>query len=600
MTRQTGHDLLLLLSALADRRSRSCEAAALAQQLGALDLLILLPDPELGMMRPAPGFRQTLPGGSTWTDLLARCASGGEFRSTVAYPDARGLSPVDVFITPEGAVLMLIGGQPRVRASELAGAADLLLALLRSEAREDVAAASARSAGDITRRATALASSLDRARAELARNALALRDALSDAARLNEELRLLNETLELRVRDEISERLKAEDALRQAQKMEAMGQLTGGVAHDFNNLLSPIIGSLDMLLRRGVGGEREQKLINGALQSAERAKVLVQRLLAVARRQPLQPAAIDLNKLILDMTELISSTMGAGVEVQFELAEDLPPVTVDANQLEMALLNLAVNARDAMPDGGLLKISAAPDSAASTNSHRLRAGQYVRLSVSDTGAGMDDATLSRALDPFFSTKGVGRGTGLGLSMVHGLALQQNGDLTITSREGVGTTVSLWLPVSKLPVSANDRMGEAAEPSRDCGTALVVDDEDLVRTSTAQMLMDLGYRVVEAGSAEEALNFVDAGLCADFVVTDYRMPGLSGAQLAQQLNSRDPNLPVLVVSGYAEADRIEPGVPRLCKPFRLAELAESIAALRPTAADRQAGRIRSDLPEPPRR
>lgn len=599
MTRQTGHDLLLLLSALADRRSRSCEAAALAQQLGALDLLILLPDPELGMMRPAPGFRQTLPGGSTWTDLLARCASGGEFRSTVAYPDARGLSPVDVFITPEGAVLMLIGGQPRVRASELAGAADLLLALLRSEAREDVAAASARSAGDITRRATALASSLDRARAELARNALALRDALSDAARLNEELRLLNETLELRVRDEISERLKAEDALRQAQKMEAMGQLTGGVAHDFNNLLSPIIGSLDMLLRRGVGGEREQKLINGALQSAERAKVLVQRLLAVARRQPLQPAAIDLNKLILDMTELISSTMGAGVEVQFELAEDLPPVTVDANQLEMALLNLAVNARDAMPDGGLLKISAAPDSAASTNSHRLRAGQYVRLSVSDTGAGMDDATLSRALDPFFSTKGVGRGTGLGLSMVHGLALQQNGDLTITSREGVGTTVSLWLPVSKLPVSANDRMGEAAEPSRDCGTALVVDDEDLVRTSTAQMLMDLGYRVVEAGSAEEALNFVDAGLCADFVVTDYRMPGLSGAQLAQQLNSRDPNLPVLVVSGYAEADRIEPGVPRLCKPFRLAELAESIAALRPTAADRQAGRIRSDLPEPPR-
>jgi len=486
--------------------------------------------------------------------------------------------------------LMLIGGRPRVRASELAGAADLVLALLRSEAREDAAAASARSSGDVTRRATALASSLDRARAELARNAQALRDALSNAARLNEELRLLNETLELRVRDEISERLKAEDALRQAQKMEAIGQLTGGVAHDFNNLLSPIIGSLDMLLRRGVGSEREQKLIDGALQSAERAKVLVQRLLAVARRQPLRPAAIDLDLLIRGMSELISSTMGAGVEVHVELPENLPPVTADANQLEMALLNLAVNARDAMPQGGVLKISAAAERASADNPRRLRAGRYVRLSVSDTGTGMDEETLSRALDPFFSTKGVGRGTGLGLSMVHGLALQQNGDLTIASCKGAGTTVNLWLPVSAVPVGANDQAGEAAEPPQGSGTALLVDDEELVRMSTAQMLMDLGYRVVEATTAEEALRVIDGGLCPDLVVTDYKMPGLSGAQLAQQLTARSPNLPVLVVSGYAEADGIQPGTPRLCKPFRQAELAASIAALGPTAASRPAARI----------
>ncbi|HYE44617.1 MAG TPA: ATP-binding protein [Caulobacter sp.] len=585
MTRQSRQDLLFLLSALADRRNRASAAAALAQQLGALDVLILLPDPELGVLRPAPGFRQTLPGGSTWTDLLARCASGGEFRATVAYPDARGLSPAEVFVTPEGPVFILIGGQPRVRASDLAGSAGLVLALLQTEAREDAAAASARSSGDATRRATALASSLDRARAELARNAQALRHALSDAARLNEELRLLNETLELRVRDEIAERLKAEDALRQAQKMEAIGQLTGGVAHDFNNLLSPIIGSLDMLVRRGVGDEREQKLIDGALQSAERAKVLVQRLLAVARRQPLQAAAIDLNQLIGDMTQLISSTMGAGVEVQVELPGDLPPVTADANQLEMALLNLAVNARDAMPDGGVLKISAAPESATPDNARRLRAGQYVRLSVSDTGTGMDEVTLSRALNPFFSTKGVGRGTGLGLSMVHGLALQQNGDLAITSREGAGTTVDLWLPVSEAPAVANDQPGDVAEPPRGCGTALLVDDEDLVRTSTAQMLMDLGYRVVEAGSAEEALRLIDAGLSPDLVVTDYKMPGLSGAQLVQLLTSRRSNLPVLIVSGYAEADGIQPGIPRLCKPFRRTELAASISALKPTAAGR---------------
>lgn len=585
MTHQSGHDLIRLISALADRRSRASEAAALAQRLGALDFLILLPDPELCVLRPAPGFRQTLPGGPTWTELLARCSGGGEFRTTVAYPEARSMSPAEVFIAPDGAVLMLIGGEPQVPVSELADAADVMLALLRSEVREEAAAASARSSGDVTRRATALASSLDRARAELARNALALRDALSDSARLNEELHLLNETLELRVRDEIAERLKAEDALRQAQKMEAIGQLTGGVAHDFNNLLSPIIGSLDMLMRRGVGSEREQRLVDGALQSAERAKILVQRLLAFARRQPLQPGAVDLNQLVQEMVQLISSTVGAKVEVRIELPDDLPPVTADFNQLEMALLNLAVNARDAMPEGGVLKISAAPELTPSGKSRRLGAGQYVRLSVSDTGAGMDEATLSRAIEPFFSTKGVGNGTGLGLSMVHGLALQQNGDLTITSSPGRGTTVDLWLPVSAVPADANDQPGDTADPCRGFGTALLVDDDDLVRMSTGQMLMDLGYRVLEAASAEEALRLLDAGLSPDLLVTDHMMPGMSGAQLARQLTSQDPDLPVLIVSGYAEAIEIEPGMPRLSKPFRQAELAASISALRPTTAVR---------------
>jgi PAS domain S-box-containing protein len=369
----------------------------------------------------------------------------------------------------------------------------------------------------------------------------------------------------------------AHEALRQAQKMEAMGQLTGGVAHDFNNLLTPIVGSLDMLVRRGLGSERERRLIDGGLQSAERAKTLVQRLLAFARRQPLQPKPVDLKLLMTGMADLISSTSGPSIEVRVELPEDLPPAMADANQVEMAILNLSVNARDAMPDGGLLTISAVHEIVGQEHAG-LRPGAYLRLAVRDTGQGMDERTLARAIEPFFSTKGVGKGTGLGLSMVHGLALQLNGRVDIRSTVGRGTTVELWLPVTSAPMHGEDHEPDVPKLQKECGTALLVDDEELVRLSTADMLLDLGYEVTEAASAEEALRLLEEGLAPDLMVTDHLMPGMNGAELARLVRSQRPNIPVLIVSGYAEVEGVATDLVRLTKPFRKTELAESLATL----------------------
>jgi PAS domain S-box-containing protein len=369
----------------------------------------------------------------------------------------------------------------------------------------------------------------------------------------------------------------AQEALRQSQKMEAMGQLTGGVAHDFNNLLTPIIGSLDRLLTRGVGTERERQLMAGALESADRAKTLVQRLLAFARRQPLQATAVDLSQLIHAMADLMGSTLGPKIEVRVELAPELPPVRADANQLEMALLNLAVNARDVMPDGGSLIISASPETVRSRRS-TLKAGHYVRLAVTDTGSGMDEETLGRAIEPFFSTKGIGKGTGLGLSMVHGLAAQLGGELIIRSRLGQGTSVELWLPVSTEPMAEVTAAATSRPARMTRGRALLVDDEDLVRMSTADMLSDLGFEVIEAGSAEEALTLLRSGATVEILVTDHLMPGMSGAQLAREIQAIAPGLPVLIVSGYAEMDGLPSDLPRLVKPFRVGELLERIAAL----------------------
>jgi signal transduction histidine kinase len=319
-------------------------------------------------------------------------------------------------------------------------------------------------------------------------------------------------------------RLKeAEEALRQSQKMEAMGQLTGGVAHDFNNLLAPIIGSLDMLVRRGVGSDRERRLIDGALQSAERAKTLVQRLLAFARRQPLQPVSVEIPPLIEGMVGLISSTLGPTIDVRVDCAPEVPLAKADPNQLEMALLNLAVNARDAMPRGGELTIRAKSERLEQAHASDLPPGEYVRLSVLDTGTGMDEETLRRAIEPFFSTKGVGKGTGLGLSMVHGLAAQLGGGLTIDSSPGKGTAVELWLPISVAPAGEADvaSMPPTARTGR--GVVLLVDDEPLVRMSTADMLMDLGFEVVEASTAEDALELIKTSTPPDIVVTDHLMP-----------------------------------------------------------------------------
>ena len=266
---------------------------------------------------------------------------------------------------------------------------------------------------------------------------------IADIVEAREVLDRSREELDAMVRERTAMLENAQEALRQSQKLEAMGQLTGGVAHDFNNLLTPILGNLDLLERRGIGGEREQRMIAGALASAERTKTLVQRLLAFARRQPLQRRAVDIGAVVGEMGELIRSTSGPRVHVELAVADGLPPALADANQLEMALLNLAVNARDAMPEGGQLTIAAEPASIENLGGDGLPPGSYVRLSVADTGTGMDADTLARAIEPFFSTKGIGKGTGLGLSMVHGLASQLGGALKIASRPGLGTSVALW-------------------------------------------------------------------------------------------------------------------------------------------------------------
>jgi len=400
---------------------------------------------------------------------------------------------------------------------------------------------------------------------------------VTEVYRAQEDLHQLNEGLEQRVAERTAELQKTQEALRQSQKLEAMGQLTGGVAHDFNNLLTPIIGSLDMLQRRRVGDDRTHRLIDGALQSAERAKTLVQRLLAFARRQPLQPVAVDVGALVNGMAGLIESTTGPRVRVDVELDENLPAALADANQIEMALLNLAVNARDAMPDGGILTIAASAELLEDGRNAELPAGNYVRLAVSDTGIGMDEATLRRAVEPFFSTKGIGQGTGLGLSMVHGLASQLGGGLTISSRRGEGTCVQLWLPVA----------GGAASPSRGrivteapagAGSVLLVDDEELVRASTAEMLFELGFQVTEAGSAEDAMKLLRSGACPDLLVTDHLMPGKSGVELIEEAREICPALRVLIVSGYAEDSGLATNIPRLVKPFRHADLAESVSSV----------------------
>ncbi len=385
------------------------------------------------------------------------------------------------------------------------------------------------------------------------------------------------------VKEREAELEKAQEALRQSQKMEAMGSLTGGVAHDFNNLLTPIIGSLDMLVRKGIGSDRERRLIDGALQSAERAKTLVQRLLAFARRQPLQPTAVDVGRVVEGLAGLLGSTLGPAIEVRLDLSSELPPAIADQNQLEMALLNLAVNARDAMPDGGELTIVARRETVSGTHAASLKPGHYVRLCVGDSGLGMDAATLRRATEPFFSTKGIGKGTGLGLSMVHGLAAQLGGGLSVQSTPGQGTIIELWLPISPVAIGGEDQSLTSFPIVNARGVALLVDDEDLVRMVTSDMLAGLGFEVVETQSAEEALTRLRAGLQPSLVVTDHLMPGMSGAQLASALKAERPLLPVLIISGYAETQGIDPGIARLTKPFREAELAESLSALLPTTA-----------------
>jgi len=413
----------------------------------------------------------------------------------------------------------------------------------------------------------------------LAQSALRGRRRQYEARARLEELHALAANLEKRVEARTAEREEALRQLHEAQKLETIGQLTGGVAHDFNNLLTPIIGALDLLSRKTSENDpRMGRLIGNALQSGERAKVLVQRLLGFARRQDLQPRATDIGGLLEGMRDLIASSVGPVIEVHIRCEANLPHAFVDPNQLELAVLNLCVNARDAMPDGGRLTITLEEIALGPGTEPRLRPGPYIRLSVIDAGVGMDSDTLARAVEPFFSTKETGRGTGLGLSMVHGLAAQLSGGFLLTSAPGEGTRADLYLPV------ASTRAECGAPPARrEIATfrplrILLVDDEDLVREGTAEMLREMGHEVYCAAGGAEALTLLAGPVKADVVVTDFKMPQMDGAEFASHLRARWPELPVLLITGYTGVSEHALDLPRLSKPFGMYELADALAAL----------------------
>ena len=388
------------------------------------------------------------------------------------------------------------------------------------------------------------------------------------------------------IRD-ITDRVQAEERLRDAQRMEAIGQLTGGVAHDFNNLLQVIRGNLELLQRSVVGDERGQTRLKNALHGAERAAQLTRQLLAFARRQPLEPKVVNLSRLVSDMADLLRRTLGESIEVETVVAGGLWNTVADPAQVESAILNLALNARDAMQSGGRLTVeitNAVLDDAYARSVRDVTAGQYVMLAVTDTGEGMSDAIRNRVFEPFFTTKVDGKGTGLGLSMVYGFVKQSNGHIQIYSEVGHGTTVKIYLPRSRATAQTTLLMLDplpASEPGR---TILVVEDEEAVREAAMAMIEELGYRRLEAADAESALAILENGEQVDLVFTDVVMPGpLRTRDFAQRMRELRPGMPVLFTSGYTDnaiihQGRLDEGVHLISKPYAKADLARRIAAL----------------------
>ncbi|MCM8737052.1 response regulator [Azospirillum sp. A1-3] len=423
-----------------------------------------------------------------------------------------------------------------------------------------------------------------------AAGALAVIVDITDQKTAQEALQRLTETLESKVqertrelaatldqlRDEIRDRERAEEQLRQTQKLETLGQLTGGVAHDFNNLLMAVLGNLELLRKRLPADPTTERLFDGAMQGAQRGAILTQRLLAFARRQDLQPQAVDLAGLLDGMKTLLERSVGPRVVTRIDARPATAPALIDPNQLELAILNLAVNARDAMPDGGTLIVTV--DEAPVPVASGLPPGSYPYVSVRDTGTGMDEGTLARAIEPFFSTKGIGKGTGLGLSMVHGLAVQSGGAFRLSSVPGQGALVELWLPKATTPAQAAEL---PPAPAADVSPAvvLVVDDDALIAMSTVDMLADLGHTVLEAGSGVEALELLRSGQAVDLLLTDYAMPGMTGVELAQAARTMAPDLPVLLATGYADLpEGVVADLPRLAKPYTQHQLAVATAKL----------------------
>ena len=423
---------------------------------------------------------------------------------------------------------------------------------------------------------------LEQLNAELERRVAERTAALEETTRA---LQRLNEELERRIEERTREREYALAQLFEAQKLDTIGQLTGGVAHDFNNLLMATLGSLELLKKRVADDQKAMRLLDNATQAAQRGASLTQRLLAFARRQELKPERVQLAELLDGMKELLDRAIGPTITIKRHLPRDLAPIRVDANQLELAILNLALNARDAMPAGGTLSIEAQGARVGyDWREPRLTPGRYIRIRLADTGTGMDEATLAKATEPFFTTKGIGKGTGLGLSMVHGLAVQSGGAMRLSSKLGHGTTIDIWLPeadqaaaVEGRPVPAESASPLGVAPQR----IMLVDDDPLVLMGTAALLEDLGHFVLEVASGQDALRRLRAEGEVDLVITDQAMPGMSGIELATVLASEFPSIKVILATGFTDSLGEPEGelrLPRLAKPYTQLEIAQAIAAV----------------------
>jgi PAS domain S-box-containing protein len=389
-------------------------------------------------------------------------------------------------------------------------------------------------------------------------------------------------TRDITERKEAQEKLeKAREFSLQSQKLEAIGQLTGGIAHDFNNLLTAVLGSLELLRKRLPDDPKAIALLENAAQGAQRGTTLTQRMLAFARNYELKEEVTGIPQLVHGMTELLKRSVGPSFNMETHFPLALKPVEVDANQLELALLNLSLNARDAMPDGGDIILAAREESVAAGHSTGLEVGNYIRLSVTDKGEGMDEETLRKATEPFFTTKGVGKGTGLGLSMVHGFAEQSGGRLILRSRKGSGTTAELWLPVAKTVAQPVAPARAASAKTFRPLTILAVDDDAMVLMNTVAMLEDLGHTVFEAYSGKEALEILRSEDSIDLVVTDQAMPKMTGTELAKAIKGEWPDIPVLLATGYADRVRGDDiGLPKLTKPYLQRDLADAIVLMNP--------------------
>ena len=393
----------------------------------------------------------------------------------------------------------------------------------------------------------------------------------------------LTATLEQRVEQrtaelmkEVAAREKAQEQLRQAQKMETIGQLTGGVAHDFNNLLMAVMGNLDLLRKRVPDDPRLHRLIDGALQGAERGASLTQRLLAFARQQDLKAMPVNMGALIYGMIDLLERSLGPRIALRLDIPDNLPPASIDANQLELAILNLAINSRDAMPDGGSIDIKVVEYRA--SGDPALQPGNYLKVSVIDTGKGMTGETLKKAIEPFFSSKPLGKGTGLGLSMVHGLAVQLGGALQLSSTVGKGTTATLVLPVATAAPEIESPAQAVPKVNRSA-VILYVDDDPLIAMSTMEMLEDLGHQVIGANSGPHALDIIKSEQPIDLMMTDHVMPGMTGIELAAASREVRPSLPILLATGYADLpEGAQLDLPRLAKPYHQDQLRDRLDQL----------------------